>query len=104
MPARWSSTSGSWESGLESGELHYNLGNAWFRLGELGPAILHYERARRSMPRDDDLAANLALAALADRGSGDAAPGLLALPGRALVDRSAVPSPRSSVRSRWPGW
>ena len=50
------------ESGLESGELHYNLGNAWFRLGELGPAILHYERARRSMPRDGDLAANLELA------------------------------------------
>ena len=50
------------ESGLESGELHYNLGNAWFRLGELGPAILHYERARRIMPRDDDLAANLDLA------------------------------------------
>ena len=50
------------ESGLESGELHYNLGNAWFRLGELGPAILHYERARRIMPRDDDLAANLELA------------------------------------------
>ena len=50
------------ESGLESGELHYNLGNAWFRLGEIGPAILHYERARRIMPRDDDLEANLELA------------------------------------------
>ena len=50
------------ESGLESGELHYNLGNAWFRLGELGPAILHYERARRIMPRDGDLGANLELA------------------------------------------
>jgi tetratricopeptide (TPR) repeat protein len=50
------------ESGLESGELHYNLGNAWFRLGELGPAVLHYERARRIMPRDDDLLANLELA------------------------------------------
>ncbi len=50
------------ESGVESGELHYNLGNAWFRLGELGPAILHYERARRIMPRDDDLGANLELA------------------------------------------
>ena len=24
------------ERGVESGELHYNLGNAWFRLGELG--------------------------------------------------------------------
>ena len=50
------------ESGVESGELHYNLGNAWFRLGELGPAILHYERARRIMPRDDALGANLELA------------------------------------------
>ena len=50
------------ESGVESGELHYNLGNAWFRLGALGPAILHYERARRIMPRDGDLRANLALA------------------------------------------
>ena len=50
------------ESGVESGELHYNLGNAWFRLGELGPAILHYERARRIMPRDDDLGTNLELA------------------------------------------
>lgn len=50
------------ESGVESGELHYNLGNAWFRLGALGPAILHYERARRIMPRDDDLGANLELA------------------------------------------
>ena len=50
------------ESGLESGELHYNLGNAWFRLGQLGPAVLHYERARRLMPRDGDLAVNLELA------------------------------------------
>ena len=50
------------EGGVESGELHYNLGNAWFRLGELGRAILHYERARRLMPRDGDLAANLVLA------------------------------------------
>ncbi len=50
------------ENGLESGELHYNLGNARFRLGELGPAILHYERARRIMPRDDDVRANLELA------------------------------------------
>ncbi|MYN65180.1 MAG: tetratricopeptide repeat protein [Acidobacteria bacterium] len=50
------------ETGVESGELHYNLGNAWFRLGEMGPAVLHYERARRMMPRDDDLRANLELA------------------------------------------
>ena len=50
------------DEGLESGELYYNIGNAHFRLGELAPAILNYERARRLMPGDDDLLANLALA------------------------------------------
>ena len=49
-------------NGLESGELYYNLGNAYFKQGRLGPAILYYERARRLMPGDDDLRANLELA------------------------------------------
>ena len=48
--------------GLESGELYYNIGNTYFKLGELGPAILYYERARRLMPADGDLLANLELA------------------------------------------
>ena len=50
------------DDGLESGELYYNLGNTYFKLGETGPAILYYERARRLMPGDDDLRANLELA------------------------------------------
>lgn len=50
------------EEGYESGVLYYNLGNAYFKLGRLGPAILHYERARRLMPRDGDVRANLDLA------------------------------------------
>ncbi|MDP6580316.1 MAG: tetratricopeptide repeat protein [Vicinamibacterales bacterium] len=50
------------DEGLESGELYYNIGNTYFKLGELGPAILYYERARRLMPGDDDLLANLELA------------------------------------------
>ena len=50
------------DAGLESGDLHYNIGNTYFRQGELGPAILHYERALRLTPGDDDLLANLALA------------------------------------------
>ncbi len=50
------------EEGFEGGTLYYNLGNAYFKLGRLGPAILSYERARRFMPRDDDLRANLELA------------------------------------------
>ena len=50
------------DDGLESGELYYNIGNTYFKLGELGPAILYYERARRLMPGDGDLLANLELA------------------------------------------
>ena len=50
------------DEGLESGELYYNVGNTYFKLGEVGPAILYYERARRLMPGDDDLLANLELA------------------------------------------
>jgi tetratricopeptide (TPR) repeat protein len=49
-------------AGFESGALHYNLGNAFFRAGELGRAILSYERARRLLPRDPDVRANLRFA------------------------------------------
>lgn len=40
----------------------FNLGNARFRLGENGPAILAYERAALLAPRDPDIRANLKLA------------------------------------------
>ncbi|MXW65749.1 MAG: tetratricopeptide repeat protein [Gemmatimonadales bacterium] len=53
---------GLYEDGFESGELHYNIGNAYFRLGELGRAILFYERARVALPRDESVRTNLALA------------------------------------------
>lgn len=42
--------------------LFYNLGNSYQKLGQLGPAILAYERARLLTPRDPDLRANLTLA------------------------------------------
>lgn len=42
--------------------LEYNLGNAEFRLGHLGQAILHYERARRLDPGDPEIQANLSFA------------------------------------------
>jgi tetratricopeptide (TPR) repeat protein len=48
--------------GLESGSLYFNIGNAYFKLGDLGHAILYYERARRLLPRDADVLANLELA------------------------------------------
>jgi tetratricopeptide (TPR) repeat protein len=49
-------------SGLQSGNLYFNLGNAYFKAGEKGKAILNYERAYRLMPSDPDLDANLAYA------------------------------------------
>ena len=56
-------------TGMESAALHYNLGNAHYRLDRLGPAVLAYERAARLDPGNDDVHANLALvnARLRDR-------------------------------------
>ncbi len=45
--------------GFESGPLYYNLGNAYFKHGALGLAILNYRRAQRLIPADADLKANL---------------------------------------------
>lgn len=42
--------------------VYYNLGNSHLRIGDYGPAILAYERAKLLTPRDPDLRANLALA------------------------------------------
>lgn len=39
--------------------LEFNLGNAYFRQGRLGLAILHFERARRLDPTDRDIVTNL---------------------------------------------
>ena len=49
-------------AGFDSPDLRYNLGNAYFKLGELGPAILEWERALARAPGDPDVAANLELA------------------------------------------
>lgn len=48
--------------GIESGVLYYNLGNTFFKQGDLGRAILNYSRAQRLLPRDADVAINLELA------------------------------------------
>ncbi|MBI3447784.1 MAG: hypothetical protein HY049_02500 [Acidobacteria bacterium] len=46
-------------AGARSAALEYNLGNALFKAGRLGPAILAYERASRLDPKDADAVANL---------------------------------------------
>ncbi|MDD4013569.1 MAG: SH3 domain-containing protein [Candidatus Omnitrophica bacterium] len=65
-------------SGYTSGKLYYNLGNASFRAGMLGQAILNYERARRFIPRDADLAANYRFAELLVKGNPPAEKGIWA--------------------------
>lgn len=49
-------------AGFESADLHYNLGNAYFKAGELGRSILEWERALVLAPGDPDATANLELA------------------------------------------
>lgn len=48
--------------GLQSGVLYYNLGNCYFKSGEFANAILAFERAKKFMPDDEDVAYNLRLA------------------------------------------
>jgi tetratricopeptide (TPR) repeat protein len=48
--------------GYESAPAYFNLGNAYFRAGDIGHAILYYLRAQRLDPADDDIAANLEFA------------------------------------------
>ena len=50
------------QAGFESADLHYNLGNAYFKTGSLGFSILSYERALKLDPGDPDIRANLDLA------------------------------------------
>jgi hypothetical protein len=45
--------------GVVSGDLYFNLGDAYFRKGALGPAIWAFERALALDPGDDDARFNL---------------------------------------------
>jgi len=47
------------ERGVVNGRLYYNIGNTWFRLGDLGRALVNYRRAERFMPDDENLRQNI---------------------------------------------
>lgn len=49
-------------SGMESADLYYNLGNAWFKMEDYARAILYYERALKLAPSDKDVMHNLEFA------------------------------------------
>lgn len=57
------------EGGIRNGKLFYNLGNAYFRGGDVGRAILNYRRAELYLPGDANLAQSLeyALQSRADK-------------------------------------
>lgn len=71
-------------SGYGGGELYYNLGNAYYRSGNIARAILYYERALREMPTDDDLRHNLQIANL-------------------MITDKIEPAPRLFVWDYWDG-
>lgn len=50
------------EEGFTNATIHYNLGNSYYRTGEIGPAILQYEKALKLDPGDPDIRANLRFA------------------------------------------
>ena len=47
------------DGGIENGGLYYNIGNAYFRMEDIGRAILNYRRALRYLPNDPNLHQNL---------------------------------------------
>lgn len=50
------------KAGAKDGNLYFNLGNTYFKSGDLGRAILYYRRAEHLLPRDGDVAANIQVA------------------------------------------
>lgn len=66
------------DSGLRNGYVYYNLGNALLKQNRIGEAILQYERAKRLLPRDEDVAYNLEYARASTVDNVTAASGRLA--------------------------
>jgi len=50
------------DGGIYNGKIFYNLGNVYFRMNDLGRAILNYRRAELYLPDDTNLKQNLGYA------------------------------------------
>jgi hypothetical protein len=50
------------DTGKPTGSLYYNMGNCYYKMGDIGWAILYYERAMQYIADDPDLLFNLKLA------------------------------------------
>ena len=47
------------EEGLQSGHLYYNIANTYYKLNDIGRAVLNYRRAEVFIPNDENLRHNL---------------------------------------------
>jgi len=47
------------EGGIQNGKLYYNIGNVYFRMKDIGRAILNYRRGGQYIPSDPNLQQNL---------------------------------------------
>lgn len=52
------------KNGNLSAEVYFNLGNSYFKEGNVPKAIINYERAKKLAPDDEDIAFNLKIASL----------------------------------------
>ena len=52
------------ENDVESGELYFNMGNAYYKLDEIGKSIYYYEKALKFIEGDEALEQNLKIAQL----------------------------------------
>ena len=50
------------QEGKVSAELYFNLGNTYYKIGDVNNAILNYERAKLLAPNDEDIDFNLKIA------------------------------------------
>ena len=46
----------------ESADIYYNLGNSYYKIGDIAKAILNYERALILKPANKDIRSNLEIA------------------------------------------
>jgi hypothetical protein len=76
---------------VRSADLYYNLGNAYLKVGQLGPSIFNYERALELDPQQDDVQFNLRTAREAARKKGEDR--LVGAEGAPLWMRAVAPYP-----------
>jgi tetratricopeptide (TPR) repeat protein len=63
-------------AGHTSATMYYNLGNAWFKAGQLGRSVAAYRRAQQLSPRDPNIRFNLDFARKQVAGTNAPAPNL----------------------------